>query len=416
MPGPKIERCPGPAPGFFYGYIVVAAALCITVASWGMYYAFGVFFKPVLTEFGWTRAMTSGAFSLAMILQGVTGIAMGGLNDRLGPRIVMTFCGIILGLGYLLMSQIGALWQLYLFYGVIIGIGMSGAVVPLPSTVARWFFTRRSLMTGIVLTGTGIGTLIIPAAANRLISIYDWHVSYIILGTVLLAAVVLAAQFLRRDPARMGQKPYGEQRKTEHIREAEAQGFSLGEAVHTRQLWMSFTMFVCCGFCVFSTMVHIVPHAIDMGISAAGAARILSCIGAATIIGKITLGSAADRIGDRRIFIICFIMVSASALLLVPAREMWLYPFAVIFGFAWSGLAMAQSPLVARLFGLSSHGLIFGFTGVGLTIGGAIGPFFTGYIFDVTGSYQLSFLLCAAVGIAGLVSSVLLRPLRDGGR
>ena len=100
-------------PRFYYGYILVAAALIIMIVMWGAFFSFGIFFKPVLTEFGWTRAMTSGAFSLATILQGLLSIGMGTLTDRLGPRLALTLSGFLLGLGYLLMSQIEEIWQLY---------------------------------------------------------------------------------------------------------------------------------------------------------------------------------------------------------------------------------------------------------------------------------------------------------------
>jgi len=237
MVSQEVRQSPGSEPKFFYGYIVVGAAFFTMVVIFGVYLAFGVFFKPVLTEFGWTRAMTSGAFSLSMVVHGLLGIVMGGLNDRFGPRIVMTLCGFLLGLGYLLMSQIGAVWQLYLFYGLIIGIGMGGSWVPLLSTVARWFATRRSMMTGIVVAGIGIGTLIVPPVANWLISTYDWRTSYIILGSIVLVVVVLAAQFLRRDPAQMGQVPYGGSRGGEQMLKVDTEGFSLREAVYTRQFY-----------------------------------------------------------------------------------------------------------------------------------------------------------------------------------
>ena len=126
-------------PKIFYGYIVVAASFLIYMVMWGTYYTFGIFFKPFLVEFGWTRAMTSGAYSLSLILHGLLGIVAGKLTDRFGPRVVVTACGLLLGSGYLLMSQVSAIWQLYLFYGVIIGIGISGGFIPLVSTVARWF-------------------------------------------------------------------------------------------------------------------------------------------------------------------------------------------------------------------------------------------------------------------------------------
>ena len=121
--------------GFFYGYHVVGTSLLIMAIMWGVYYAFGVFFKPVLNEFGWTKAMTSGAFSLASMMNGLLTVAAGRLTDKFGPRMVMTVCGLFLGLGFMLMSQISNVFHLYLFYGIFVGTGMSGSFIPLTSTV-----------------------------------------------------------------------------------------------------------------------------------------------------------------------------------------------------------------------------------------------------------------------------------------
>jgi len=153
-------------PKLFYGYIIVAAAFVMLTVMGGTYYSFGVFFTPLLTEFGWTRAMTSGAFSLSILLEGVLGIVMGKATDRWGPRMVITLCGFLLGLGYLLMPQISALWHFYLLYGVIIGIGLGGLWVPPVSIVIRWFAKRRNTMTGIAIAGTGVGGLITPPLAS----------------------------------------------------------------------------------------------------------------------------------------------------------------------------------------------------------------------------------------------------------
>src|SRR4030042_2613529 len=124
-----------PRKHFFYGYIIILLALLIMTIMYGARMSFGVFFKPVIYEFDWSRAMMSGAFSMSTLVQGILGIVMGSLNDRLGPRVVLTLSGIFMGLGYLLLSQISAAWQLYLFYVLIIGVGMGGVFVPLLSTV-----------------------------------------------------------------------------------------------------------------------------------------------------------------------------------------------------------------------------------------------------------------------------------------
>ena len=187
-------------PRFFYGYIVVAAAFFIMMVAWATYNSYGIFFTPLVDEFGWNRAVTSGAFSLSMFIYGILGIVVGALNDRFGPRVVLTACGIILGLGYLLMSQVNSLWQLYLFWGIIIGTGMSGVWVPLLSTVAKWFDKRRTLMSGIIVAGLGIGSLIGPPVISRLITAYDLSLSYIIRGIAILLFIVLATRFLRSGP------------------------------------------------------------------------------------------------------------------------------------------------------------------------------------------------------------------------
>lgn len=408
----ELRQSPDAKTGFFYGYIVVVIALFILVVTFGTRFAFGVFFKPMLVEFGWTRAMTSGAFSLSMFMEGFLGIFMGGLNDRLGPRIVLTLCGFLLGLGYLLMSQVSAFWQLYLFYGVVIGTAMSGVWVPLLSTTARWFVKRRSMMTGIVATGAGIGTLIASPISNWLISAHEWRTSYIILGSIVLITVVVASQLLRRDPTQVGQAPYSENKGEEEGLQLGNPGFSLREALCTRQFWLIFILCFCVGFYILATMVHIVPHAIDLGIVAASAANILATIGGLVIVGRVLLGIAGDRIGNKRVIVICFVLMSAALFWLALSTNIWMfYVFAVTFGLGYGGIGASMSPLVAWLFGLRSHGLIFGVMALSYSIGGAIGPYLLGHIFDVTGSYRLAFLACAIIGVVSLILTALIAPI-----
>lgn len=398
-------------PRLFYGYVVVLTGLMIMIALWGSRFAFGVFFNPVLAEFGWTRAMLSGAFSLSMLVEGLVGMVMGGLTDKLGPRIVLTLTGAFLGIGYLLMSQLGADWQLYLFYGVFIGIGMSASFVPLLTTVSRWFVARRATMTGIVLSGTGIGALIAAPAAERLIAAYNWRLSYIITGVIVLIVVITLSQYLKRDPGKMGLTPYGEVRGQESLRSG---GFTLKEAALTRQFWFYFGMLVCYGYCMFTVMVHIVPHVISIGISPAVAASVLAVIGAFTIAGRLLLGGVADKIGNKRIFVLGFSLMFLAFLWLIVARELWmLYISAGILGFVQAGMGVSEAPFIAKVWGLKAHGMIFGLSGVGFTTGSAIGPIVTGYIFDVTNSYQLAFTVSAVFAAVALACILAVTPLKN---
>ncbi|MFC1911681.1 MFS transporter [Chloroflexota bacterium] len=401
-------------PRFFYGYIVAAACFIIQGMGLGASQTYGVFFKPLLTEFGWSRTTISGASSVTFIISGLTSIIVGSLNDKFGPRALMAVTGFLMGLGYLLMSQVNAVWQLYLFYGLVFGLGLSSIdVIPL-STMARWFVRRRGTMTGIVKVGTGAGQLVFPLLASGLIVTCGWRNSYLAIGTIILIGIVLAAQFLRRDPGQMHLMPDGDRKQTEVTNNRE-EGLFLSEAIHTRQFWMLCATNLTIFFCSLTVLIHIVPHTNDIGISATKSAGVLSTIGGVSMLGRLVMGNAIDRIGSRRAMILCFIIMAAGLLWLQFARELWmLYLFAVVHGFAHGGFYTIISPLTAELFGMSSHGVIFGIVIFCGTIGGAAGPLLAGYIFDLTYSYRLDFWILTAFGFAGLVLISLIKPVRKG--
>ena len=399
-------------PKFFYGYIIVMVAFVIVMVMWGIRYSFGVFFKPVSTEFGWTRAELSGAYSISMILFGLLSIGMGRLNDWLGPRLIMTVCGVFFGLSYLLMSQLSTISQLYLFQGVLTGVSLSGSFAPLLATIPRWFVKRRGIMTGIVVSGVGLGGVIMAPLSNWVISSYGWRTSYSIVGIIAMLLIVLAAQFLRREPDQLGQVPYGADTGKTDNPQFEFRGLSLGEAIHTKQFWLLCFIFFSLFYCVDTIMVHINPHATDLGISATSAANILAIIGGASIIGKLLSGITGDKIGNKKAIIIFFIVMSVSLVLLQLAKELWMfYLFAAIFGIGFGGLTTLQSPIAAGLFGLRSLGIILGIFLFATAIGNSLGPLLTGYIFDITSSYRLAFLTCAGAAVLGTIMTLLLGPI-----
>lgn len=401
---------------FFYGYYIVAACAGIQAIGIGTYVAFGVFFKPLLAEFAWSRAMLSGAHSLAFLISGSLGILVGRLTDRFGPRFLMTAAGLFFGSSLLLFSTIHAPWQLYLFYSLFFGIGLSAVDVIALNTTARWFVRRRGVMTGIVKMGTGFGQMLIPFLANLLIAGFGWRRAYAIIGGVGLVSFVLIAQVLRHDPFRMGLSPDNLRTETSESGFGEKE-ISLRKALRDRAFWMIFFANLSACFCLMSIMVHIVPHAMDMGISPTLSATILSTIGGASIVGRFFIGNAIDRIGNRRSMLLCFVLLILMLLWLQLSNEPWMfYLFAVIYGFAHGGLFTVISPVVAEYFGIRSHGLLFGVAAFAGTVGGFIGPIFGGSLFDRTGNYGIAFwgyLLVAAIGL-GLIFS--LPPLQTRGK
>ncbi|MFC2002545.1 MFS transporter [Chloroflexota bacterium] len=408
------------SPRFFYGWVVMGTALVVAIVAYAVHYSFGIFFKPLASEFNWTRAMTSGAFSLYMLSRGAFGILTGWTTDKYGPKVTVAAGGFFIGLGLLLTSQISALWQLYLFYSLLVGLGVSVAFAPLVATVSRWFISRRGLVTGIVLAGIGLGTAIMPRPAGYLIGNYGWSMSYIIMGVVALIIIVSAGLLLRREPKEMGLLPYGKTGAVE-VRSsgngksaAEKGGLSLREAVRTRLFWVLFAITILFATCLYMVMIHIVPYATDVGISKSAAVGLLVVIGISTICGRLAIGWVSDTVGRKLALALCLLFQGVAVYLLTGVTSVQLlYVIAIVFGLAYGGV-VTQLPLIAgELFGLHSLGAIVGLEMLGTSFGGAIGPIIGGYVFDVTASYYFAF-LTSAVGL--LIATVLILFLKAPGR
>ena len=411
----KIQSRPGPAERFFYGYVLVAASFMLQAVGWGVYNSFGVFFNPLINEYGWSRAGISGAVSVSFCLCGLFSILMGRLNDRVGPRIIMTVSGVLLGIGYLLMARMGALWQLYLLYGLLVGIGISGTDVVLLSTIARWFVRLRGRMSGVLKVGTGVGMLVMPLFIDLLITAFGWRTALFVLGVGVLVVFIGLSQLLERDPGGRGLRPDGDGRLVAGSRPAAETGFTMAEALHSLQLWLICAAYFLMLCCALTVLLHIVPHAMDMGIPHDSATRVLATIGGLSIAGRFIMGFATDRIGSKWALAICYGFLWVSLVWLLAADRLWmLFVFAVVYGFAHGGFFAVMSPLIADFFGTAAHGAIFGVMIFVSTIGGAIGPLLAGYVFDLTGSYHLVFLTMPVLAAVGLGATLALRPPVQG--
>jgi OFA family oxalate/formate antiporter-like MFS transporter len=411
------------APRFFYGWVVVAAAFCVALVAYGIQYSFGIFLEPLEKDFGWSRALISGAASLFMFSRGALAILTGWVTDRHGPRIIVAIGGFFLGLGLILTSQISAAWQLYLFYGLMGGFGLSVAFAPLMATVSRWFVSKRGLAIGIVAAGIGMGTVVISPLAEYLIATYEgWSQSYIILGLLALIIIIPGALLLRRSPAEKGLLPLGKAEaiagneenlniaKKEHSLTSERAGLSLRDAAHTRAFWLLLAIIIFWSICVQMTMIHIYPHATDLGITREVAVNFLVVIGIFSIIGRLVMGAVSDRLGGKRTLVICLVLQTLAMFWLLGATDIWmLYLFAAVFGFAYGG-CVPQLPVIAgEIFELKSIGAIVGVQMLGVAIGGAIGPELGGRVWDVTGNYYLAFMVG---GICTIIALILLAFIR----
>ena len=378
--------------------LIVGTSFLVQAVYVGVLFTFGIFFLEFEQTFGWSRATISGAFSVFLIVTGSIGVVMGKLNDRFGPQKIMIAGAIIHGAGYALMSLIQAPWQLYFFYGVLAAIGFSTHDIVTLSTVARWFTDKRSLMSGIVKSGAGAGQFVIPILLTTFLTIWDWRIACLVFGAISTLALTAVAQFLTRNPPTTDKQP---ELGTSSTAET---GYSLRQAVRTVNFWILCISQFLVFFCLMVVMIHVAPHARDLGFDAIRAAQVLSTIGAASILGRIIMGGTGDRLGGKHSLAIAYVILSLSLIWLLFIREPWvLFAFAPVYGFTHGAFFTLISPTVAELFGTKAHGVIFAIILLHGTIGGAISPFIAGRVFDTLGTYQPVFICLSIISVIGLV-------------
>ena len=406
----RYEPKKGGGTPFYYGYVIVFASFIVMTMTFGIHYSFGVFFKPLMTEFGWTRAETSAAYSIMTLFSGLFGILAGRIGDFFGPRIIGTFAGVFLCVGFLLLSLANQLWHFYLFYGLVMAAGVGGCWPGLMPAVAKWFTRRRGLMSGIVASGIGFGTIIIPSLAEWLISNYDWRTAYIIIGCFTLILVIGVSQFLKGSPKKIGEPADCEGDRDKGHPYPEITGHKFSEASRSRPFWLLCGVYYCYGYCLHTIMVHIAPWAQDLGISAGKSAIILAIIGATSVISRIIIGGASDKFGLKPSLIIGLIFMIISLLWVQIAQVPWMfYLFGILFGIAYGGIIALLVLAAAELFGLHSMGVILGTITFAYTLGGATGPIVSGYLFDLLGSYRPAFFIAAFVAIVSISFALVLK-------
>jgi MFS family permease len=398
-------------PSLHFGHVVVLACFLIMTIAFGAQNTFGVFFKPISSEFGWSRAATSGPFALNLVISGFLSILSGRLSDRFGAWKIVAGGSLLSGLGYILMYDIHSLWQLYLYYGLLVAAGTSAMYIPIVSMIARWFTKNRSLMSGIGISGIGFGIGILPPIFSTTMQAWGWRMSLLLLGGVVIVSIFLLSLLLRNDvrPYTPG-SPSGQANKGSSS--AFNQGLTFRQATRTPQFWIIFVSWILYGIFYQSAMVHLVPYATDIGISAVLAATILSIIGIIGTVGRIGLGFVGDKLGNRTTVYLSYAITGVAFIgLAFIHNTAMLYIFAIIFGSLF-GIGVLLVPMVTEYFGFQQLGIISGTIVFSNSFGGAVGPPLAGAIFDTTGSYFIDFLICGLIGLVAGFIVFLIKPVR----
>lgn len=394
----------------FYGWLIVGACFFLTLTMGETFWTFGVFFKPLQQEFGWSRALVSSIFTAFLLGYAISVIASGRLVDRYNPKPILLVSALLIVSGLCLCSVGGSIgnFRLFLF---IVGLG-SGATWAVPNaTVQRWFYGKKNagLALGIVTSGVGAGALVFAPLINFLIQNYGWRTTFLILG-ILFGSVVIAATLVLR-PVSRDRIIIG--------KGLEGVGLSGDGRMPTGNRWYASWSFAAILFVnvvgVFTFQIvstHMVPHATDMGISSSAAAAALGLTGGFSIPGRVLSGLFSARLGWHRLLSLAYFGTGASIVCLWLLRDIWmLYLFALCYGVFHGVRISAQVGVLPEIFGMRSLGELIGITAAASQLISALAPYTAGALFDATGTYSpvfMSILLFLAAGgvVAGLLKRI----------
>ncbi len=407
-------------PRFFYGWTIVAVALIAKFIAQGLRSSFSLFYIALRGEFGWSGAATAVIVSTLAVVSSGSAPLSGALADRFGPRKVIPAGSILAALGMAACSQASAIWHFCLLFGVVAALGMSLSLNPLFTVIANWFVKRRGAALGISQVGSAACQLL-AILTQYLISAFGWRWAFVILGALQLVIVLpLAALFLRRKPQDMGLLPDG---ATTLVAEKSTGGggedilvvdkkwaatrWTVPKAIRTRQFWMIFLAhFFFWGIAAQIMHTYEIPFLVGVGYSVMFAASIFGLTGVIDGVGS-AFGFISDRIGREitaTLGLTGAILGVLVLILITDTSHTWmLYAFTVVFGLSGGLFRPLQVASTADLFQGENFGAINGFAFWGIAIGGAIGPWLGGYIYDVTGTYIPAFVIAIIAIFAALV-------------
>jgi len=389
----------------FYGWVILVTGFLLMVTGYSFYYSFGVFFEDLQIEFGSTRASIALIASIITSLNSGLAFPAGWITDKYGPRIIVAIGGFLFCSGLILSSRASSVEQLYIFLGVMVGCGISSFFNPYIVTLARWFQKKRGLVQGIYSGGASVGMMLGAPILAKLLMNYGWRTTVLIIGIASIAIFASSAYLVRKNPEEKGLTPYGVTGNAGKVtsrgaKTTSAPGMTLKEAMRTKDFWLLFGRGLTLPLVVFMVTTHLVNYAKDIGMSPSSAALLMSIVGAASVVGKVGAGHLADRYGAKRIQALCTAVLACIMFWLsTDVSTQMLHIFAIVYGLSFGGAFSTSSVLVAAVFGVSHMGKIYGFLAFGGAVGGVIGPWLAGNIFDTTGSYSMAFLIAACTGI-----------------
>ena len=400
------------SPKIFYGWFIVAACFVATFTCGEALWAFGVFFKPMEKEFGWSRALISSGYIGFLFGYAISAMAAGRLADRYSPRPILFLSACLAGLGVSMCSLVQNINQLR-FFLLIGGLGAGGTFSVPTSLVQRWFYKKQQagLALGIVVAGVGVGALVFTPLVNYVILISGWRNSYLIVGILFFCTIGLSSLILKRSPAETTIILEGAESIPNPVR---SQGLTMAQIL-LNPSFIAITFIHCSVTFAFHTVsVHLIPYATDIGVTSTISAIALGLFGGFSVPGRIISGIIADRVGWQRIFILSQFGLALFILWLSMVKTVWmLYFFVLFYGICHGTRIAAHVGILGEFFGMNSLGAIIGIiTAIGVSAG-AFAPYLAGFIFDITGSYFIDFMIVMMLLLGGgIIATVITKPVQ----
>jgi MFS family permease len=402
---------------FFYGWIVVAVTFVTMAIGVNARTAFSLFFPPIISEFGWERGITAGAFSFGFVVSGAVSPLIGRLMDRAGPRAVMELGVALMAGGMLLAPLTREPWHLYLTIGVMVGagsvcLGYSGQSLFLPN----WFIRKRGFAIGIAFAGVGIGSVTLLPWVQLMIEQTGWRTACTAMGLLILLVLAPINLLVRKRPEDIGLQPDGDAAPSAGAAKPVSSivdpvwagtDWTLRRALATSRFWWIALGYFCGLYIWYAVQVHQTKFLLDIGFSPNVAVWALGVVSLLGIPGQILLGHVSDRVGREWVwaascagFAVCF-----AALIALKYQPSLVLVYLMVFtqGALGYGLTSVMGAVVLEIFQGKHYGSIFGTIMLAALAGGAAGPWLTGFLHDLTGSYTLAFAIAMAVsGLSAL--------------
>jgi len=401
----------------FYGWYILAAAFLILVVDGGVRFSFGVLVKPLALDFGWDRGTITLAYTLNMLVFGFGQLVAGRLLDRFGPKVLFSVSALIASTGLLLTARTTSILELYLYYGVVTAIGISGITVGVVSaTLSRWFKSLRGLVAALAVTGISFGHFAIIPALALFMGQYGWRGAWVGLAVLVSVVVIpLSVTVMKKEPADLSQSPYETKADVSTAQPA----LSRQPEIPPKHAFLSSsflfvgTTYFFCGFQDFFFVTQFIPFATDAGLGNQHASNIQGLAGLLSFTGLLFFPGLTEKWGRGKPLSLMFsLRVACFSLLLLSQTDFSISAAALLMGFTLMATAPLAAAIAGDYYGVKNIGLI---TGAILWIhhtGGALGAYLGGLAYDLTGTYTSMFSVALLMAFAGVVTSLGIRPPR----